>query len=332
MKKILVTGSSGYLASSLLPLLRRERHRLCLFDLVPPADENGSEMIVEGHINDRAAVEKALGDFTPEWIINLAGVLRPDLALGSQPYYDTNVRGVATLLDAVRQVNQTCRVLLVGTAAEYGPVPAEDNPVNENHSLRPFNAYGRSKALQTKTAQRYVQDFDMDIVVARAFNTTGPREPATLFCSAMARQLALLKRSGGTGEILVGNLDSVRDFLDVRDVASALLTILDQGEPGFLYNVGSGKPVSMCEVLNMLCDIAGMDVEIKTDPERFKLDDIPILYADNTRLKALGWYPQYELRESLSTLFDEWMARVGNSDFFIPVVPGLSECGGTTPP
>lgn len=274
-----MTGAAGFFGRALAGLLRRGGRAPVLSDL-----RRGS---VDGlpcracDLADPKAVKKLLRAAAPTEIYHLAGVFSGD--------YETNYKGnflpARHLLDAVLELGLKCRVLLVGSAAEYGAPPK--NPVPETAPLRPVNFYGFAKTLQTRLGEFYHRVYGLDVVTARVFNLTGPGVSEALFPGRVAKQIAAFKR-GEAARITVGRLDSWRDYLQVDGAAAALLTVMARGAAGEAYNVGSGRPVRMKTLLANMLAAAGVPLSaVESLPGKAGRLDVDRIYADIRKFNAL---------------------------------------------
>ncbi|OGR69969.1 MAG: hypothetical protein A2089_11490 [Elusimicrobia bacterium GWD2_63_28] len=232
-------------------------------------------------LTDYAGVKRLLRAAAPGGIYHLAGVFSGD--------YTANYRGnflpAKHLLDAALELGLQCRVLLVGSAAEYG-APAK-NPVPETAPLNPVNFYGFAKTLQTRLGEYYSRVYGLDIVTARVFNLTGPGVSEALFPGRVGRQIAEYK-GGKISSIKVGRLDSWRDYLPVEEAAAALAAVMARGAAGEVYNVGSGRPVRMKTLLADLLARNGVPyTAVESSPGQAGRLDVNRIYADTRKLNAL---------------------------------------------
>lgn len=219
-----------------------------------------------------------------------------------------NILGTLNLLEAVRALPELERpaLLVVGSAEEYGPHPEEAQPLREDAPLNPISPYGVSKAAQTLLCRQYVHSHDLPVVITRSFSHTGPGQDARFVFPSFARQIAAAERGTGPAVIRVGNLEAVRDFLDVRDVVTAYRALLKEGISGEVYHVSSGRGISIRKGLEILLDMARRPVTVEDDPERLRPSDIPYLVGDNSKLRACtGWEPERDITASLRDLLEE---------------------------
>jgi GDP-4-dehydro-6-deoxy-D-mannose reductase len=211
----------------------------------------------------------------------------------------------------LRALERKPRVVYVSSAEVYGIREPGEYPVNERAAPRPSTPYAASKLAGEAIAAASGRTYGIPTIVTRAFNHIGPGQSDRFAVASFAGQLAAIA-NGGPPLMLVGNLKAQRDFLDVRDVAEAYAAIMERGVPGEIYNVCSGTPVAMQEVLRRLVMIARVPVEIREDPERMRPSDIPIAFGDNAKLKAqTGWEPRFSLDASLRDVYEDALVRIG---------------------
>jgi GDP-4-dehydro-6-deoxy-D-mannose reductase len=263
-------------------------------------------------ILDEAALGAALRDFAPDAVYHLAAFSNPEGSWKeARRTLETNIIGAHNLLAAAKETGRAPRVLLVGSAQQYGDVAAEAQPIGEEHEQRPLTPYAVSKVSQELLGRRAVWSDELPVYLTRSFNHTGPGQADGYVSSSFARQVAEVERGAREPLIRVGNLGARRDFTDVRDVAAAYVAIVEKGQPGRPYNVCRGEAVSIREVLDELVRLSRVPVEVVVDPERYHALDAPLMVGDPTRLKTdTGWSPGYSLRETLRDLLDDWRARL----------------------
>lgn len=314
--RILITGVGGFVGGHLAELLRAEHPEVEVFGLEREhgkADALPSGVtIFQADLDDRASVAGVLDSVGPDRVVHLAGQSSVQHSWTDPGgTLRTNVLGLVHLLDALRQRSVVARVLVVGSAEEYGVVAPGDVPIRETAPLRPTSPYAVSKAAQGLLALQYDAPGGLSILVTRTFPHTGPRRGEAFAESSFARQIAEIEAGRRDPLLRVGNLEAVRDFTDVRDVVRAYWALLERGAPGEAYNVCSGKGVSIREVLQSLIDLSGVCVEVGVDPERLRPSDIPVLVGDPGKLRsATAWEPLVPLAHTLRDLLDDWRFRV----------------------
>ena len=280
--RVLVTGAAGFVGRTLLArLATRADCEVHALDRNPCGD-------VSHHVCDMREADRVLlvvRTVAPDCIYHLAG----SFAETSTAHIAENVETSRNLLEAVRLTNSRSRVLLIGSAAEYGEVRRDANPLREDFPLRPASSYGHAKACQTRLMDDYCRKHGLDVVMARLFNLFGAGASPQLFVGHVEQQIEQFRR-GLVGEIVVGNLEAVRDYLPVDKAAAYLECIMERGVRGEVYNVASGEPVSMRDLLERILThhgIAWEKVRIESAAGRGN-STVPCVYADIAKLRALN--------------------------------------------
>jgi GDP-4-dehydro-6-deoxy-D-mannose reductase len=309
--RILVTGAAGFVASHLGEMCV-ERDDLELVGLQRPTSvtrvlPRGFVTSVEADLLDLIGLSDAVALSRADAIIHLAGQSSVHESY-SNPGGTllANVLGTQHLLFAAEKASVR-RVLVVGSADEYGEVRREDVPLHEDRPLAPLSPYAVSRVAQGALCSEFARRKTVEIVRTRTFPHTGKRRGAVFAESSFARQIAEIEFERAAPVIHVGNLDAIRDFSDVREVIQAYLLLLDKGESGSVYNVCSGKGVAMREILNALAALSSVKVEIAVDASRLRPSDLPVLVGDPSRLRsATGFAPSGRLDVALAELLAEW--------------------------
>jgi GDP-4-dehydro-6-deoxy-D-mannose reductase len=297
-----VTGATGFVGGHLLAALRAAGHEpVALGGPHDPPPAIAVDML------DPAAVRDVVAEAKPDAIVHLAGqAFVPQSVADPLGTLAVNATGTAHVLEAARAVR--ARVLVVSSAEVYGIQRPERMPLDETALVRPGNAYAASKLAAETYALAWHRSYGLDAVVARPFNHIGPGQDERFVVASFARQLADIA-AGAPPLLRVGNLEAQRDFLDVRDVAAAYVVVLANGRAGEVYNICSGRPVAIREVLRQLITIARVPVEVRDDPQRMRSSDLPILSGDATKLRAeTGWEPHYSLAASLRDIYKAALA------------------------
>lgn len=317
--RILITGITGFAGSHLAEYiienhqdaeifgLRRWRSRL----------ENINHIkhrvrLIEADLKDESSIVRALKESKPNRIFHLAAhSYVPTSWRMPTEVIINNIGGETNLFEAVRRTCPRAKIQIAGSSEEYGLVEPHEIPIKETNPLRPLSTYGVSKVAQDLLGWQYYKSYGMRIVRTRAFNHTGPRRGEVFVCSAFAKQIAKIEKIKSTPIITTGNLDAIRDFTDVRDVARAYWLALEKGRIGEVYNIGSGRQISMKNILELLLDIAQIGAEIVIDPDQYRPSDVPILACDYSRFaKQTGWRPEVGLRQTLADLLNYWRNRI----------------------
>lgn len=301
MKRALITGISGFVGRHLRDELIREGWHVFGFDIRPAGED-----VFVGDLSDRAVLTRAVADCQPDAVFHLAGIIKSQ---DPQAYYTSNLFGTLNLLDAVLHMEKRPKVVLASSSAVYG-LTKSARPITERSPLRPVTEYAVSKVAQETAALRYHYAFGLDVVIVRMFNLLGPGQSPDLACSAFARQIVLAEISE-QNEIVTGNLDAKRDFVDVRDAARAFALLAEKGEAGQTYNVCSENAVAIQECLSEMMLKSKKQVSARVDAARVQKNDVPVQVGSFQKLhKAAGWNPRIPLNESLADLLNDWRERV----------------------
>jgi GDP-4-dehydro-6-deoxy-D-mannose reductase len=316
--RLLVTGASGFVGGHLVDYLRAHHPGVRLFGLershgAAPQELPPGIFPLPADLDDRASVEAALEEAQPDAVVHLAGQSSVQSSWtdpGST--LRTNVMGVVHLLEGLRRRGRPARVLVVGSADEYGPVAPAELPLREDRPLRPASPYAVSKAAQGLLALQYADAGGLSVVVTRTFPHTGPRRGEAFAESSFARQIADAEAGRRPPLLKVGNLEAVRDFTDVRDVVRAYWGLLEQGASGQVYNVCRGTGVRIADVLAQLTALSSLEMEVQVDPDRLRPVEVPALVGDPARIRAAtGWEARIPLATTLADLLDDWRQRLG---------------------
>ena len=277
-RRVLLTGSTGALGQVFASRLRANPADFIVF--APARGEQDDSL----DLHDGDQIARNIERTRPDLIMHLAATFSTDF----DEAYAVNVAATRYLLEAVEASGQPVRVVLVGSAAEYGPVAPDENPISEEHVLRPVSVYGMTKAWQTDLAYLHAGR-GANVVVARIFNLTGPQLSERLFVGRLHKQIREFLR-GARARIEVGPLTSVRDYIPIDDAVTQLLAIADFGEAGKVYHVASGQPTTMREQIIRELAAHGLDESIVTegaDLTNRRGYDVPSIYADIGRTAAL---------------------------------------------
>ncbi|HEV3166881.1 MAG TPA: NAD(P)-dependent oxidoreductase [Isosphaeraceae bacterium] len=298
----LVTGGSGFLGRHLLAELAASpppgAEVVALGRRCPPAWP--LEAFVHADLEDSASLSEALGGLQPAVVLHAAGLTPPSRP---EQLYRANTLATVQLLAALKSLGRPVRVVLAGSAAELGPVAVDDLPVSESYRARPVDAYGLSKWFATAAGLRC--EPPLEVMVGRVFNPIGPGMPRS---QAFGRFAELLAATGPDPVCLaVGDLDHRRDFVDIRDVARALIMLALRGHPGLVSHIGTGRSRRVGEGLERLIALSGRAVIVEASGSSRGPQDSR---ADVRRLtEQTGWSPSVSWEQSLADLWDEVRAR-----------------------
>jgi GDP-4-dehydro-6-deoxy-D-mannose reductase len=223
---------------------------------------------------------------------------------------ENNFRGTLNLLEIVRKLKWPTRILIAGSSDMYGIVKPKETPIREDRSLLPVSPYGFSKAAGDLLAYQYFKSYGVNVIRARAFNHTGPRQRTGFVIPDLASQIAKIEKSRLSPVLKVGNLSSQRDLSDVRDIVRAYVALMAKGKAGEAYNICSQKAYSIEHMLNILCSLSKKRISIQIDQKKNRPAEIPILSGNNSKLKkATGWKPKIQIENTLKDTLDYWRGR-----------------------
>jgi GDP-4-dehydro-6-deoxy-D-mannose reductase len=158
---------------------------------------------------------------------------------------------------------------------------------------------------------QYFLSHNLHVIRARPFNHIGPGQDKRFVAADFASQVAAIEAGLNEPVMRVGNLEPKRDFTDVRDVVRAYHLLLDKGQPGEVYNIGTGQPRSIQQLLDILLNLTDAPIEVQVDPARVRPMAVPVVACDASKLRReTGWQPEYSFEDTLATILDDWRERV----------------------
>jgi GDP-4-dehydro-6-deoxy-D-mannose reductase len=316
--RVLITGFTGFVGSHLADYLvargdvevfgtHRWRSRLDNVEHL-----RGRVQFVECDLRDGGAVRRVLREVRPDRLFHLAAQSYvPTSWLAPGETLTGNLGGQLNVFEAVRELDLPTRIQIAGSSEEYGLVHSDEVPIREENPLRPLSPYAVSKVGQDLLAYQYWQSYRLHVVRTRGFNHTGPRRGEVFVTSNFARQVAEIEKGAREPVVRVGNLEAVRDFTDVRDMVRAYWEALEQGVPGEVYNICSGRGYTARQVLEILLGLAHVSVEIREDPARMRPSDVALLVGDCSKFrKTTGWQPTIPFEVTLKDVLEYWRQRV----------------------
>ncbi len=315
--KALITGISGFVGSHLAEYLMNTTDWQVAGTVFGPygniADLCGKLELYPAELSRLDVMTFILEQSQPDVIFHLAA--QPLVSASRRDPWgtlETNIRMQLNVLEGVARINPQCQVLVVGSGEEYGLVSPEDLPIDEETPLRPLNPYALSKVAQDLMGLQYYLTHKLHIVRVRPFNHIGPRQRAGFVAPDFASQIAAIELGLQPPVLEVGNLAARRDFSDVRDVVRAYVMLITHGEPGQVYNVGSGGSHSVQELLDTLLALSRATITVKQDPKRMRSSEVPETVCDATRLvKQTGWQPMISFEQSLRDVLEYWREGTG---------------------
>lgn len=308
MKRILITGGTGFAASHLVEALSQKGEKD--IHLTSYKDEGEfvkqfvkAENIHQINLADYEATQELLKKIKPDQIYHLASLASVSDSFEKRKFIlEMNTALQLNLLEAMRDQVPSSRMLHVSTALVYAP---SQQAINESATLGPDNPYALSKLIQDMMVHSFTRSEKLDIVRVRPFNHIGERQTLGFVVADLAAAVARVE-NGELDSIKVGNLSSVRDFSDVKDMVNAYILLMEKGKSGEVYNVGSGKGTTVQEILNTLISLAKKEIKVEIDPQKIRPVDLPYLVCDNEKIVKLGYQAQHQLNETLERILNYW--------------------------
>ncbi len=304
--KVLITGVDGFVAPYLAKLYLNKANVHCTYLHKP---ENKLKNIQYHHmdVENKDSVSKVISEIKPDLVFHLAGFSSVGLSWKNpKKVMSINAQGTKNILDVIVELKLKPKILVVSSSEIYGN--PEKLPITENHPLKPESPYAESRLEQEKIIAEFK---DLDIVIARSFNHTGPGQNPMFVFPSFVKQVVIVEKGLQEPVIMHGNLNVERDFCDVRDVVKAYKLLIEKGRPHEVYNVCSGKLYSLNELLDMLIEISGKDIKKRVDPKRVRPVDVLKLLGDNSKImKETGWKPEIELKQTLYDMLEYFRKKI----------------------
>ena len=316
---VLITGITGFAGSHLAEYILAHHPGVQVHGIIRwrsrmdnVASILGKVELHEADLKDMVSLKKVLAASRPERIFHLAAqsFVPTSWRLPAETFMINSV-GQINLFESILDLKLDPRIQIAGSSEEYGMVHPDEVPMKETNPLRPLSPYAVSKVAQDLLGYQYFKSYGLKVIRTRGFNHTGPRRGDVFVTSNFSKQVAEIEKGKREPVIHVGNLDAKRDFTDVRDMVRAYWLAAEKGEPGDVYNLGSGSAISMHQLLEMLSSLSRTKFRIQVDPDRLRPSDVQILLADASKFRALtGWAPTIPFEKTLSDLLDYWRERV----------------------
>ncbi len=318
--KAFITGITGFAGSHLADYLLAEHPEVEVSGILRWRSQRsnigqleGKVQLQEADLRDLTSIHGVLEKIRPDFIFHLAAQSYvPSSWTAPNDTLTTNISGQTNLFEAVRLIDGLDPVIQIACSSEeYGMVYPEETPITEDNPLRPLSPYAVSKVAQDLMGYQYFQSYGLKVIRTRGFNHTGPRRGHVFVTSNFARQIARIEAGLQEPVLKVGNLEAVRDFTDVRDMVRAYWLAVNRATPGEVYNIASGDPITIRELLDRLLALSTADIRVEQDPERMRPSDVEILIGDASKFrKETGWEPQIPFDQTLRDTLDYWRNRL----------------------
>jgi GDP-4-dehydro-6-deoxy-D-mannose reductase len=314
----LITGAGGFVGRHLSAHIGSVRPRARLTGTTLLSGEIAHESVTDLFqidLKNYADVRELLATCRPDAIYHLAAqAFVPRSFENPWETLENNIRAQLNLILACLELDIRPRILIVSSAEIYGASEPEKLPLNENTAIRPANPYSVSKVAQDMMGLQYYLSHNLPIMRARPFNHIGPGQNERFVAPAFARQIASIEEGQSEAVIFVGNLDSKRDFTDVRDIVRAYHMIVEYGQPGEAYNIASGVARSIRHLLDTLLLLTDKSIEVRVDPTRLRPVDVPEIRGDSSKLRRhTGWQPALTFEQTLQDVLADCRRRLKTS-------------------
>ncbi|HXZ79987.1 MAG TPA: GDP-mannose 4,6-dehydratase [Terriglobales bacterium] len=306
----LITGANGFVGKHLADLLLGLPESSCWAFSTEEESRLPNQVVYRRvDIRDRQSLADFLHSAQPHHIYHLAAISTLSAASDDKRIaFDVNVWGTSNLLESASKLSERARVLNISSSQVYGSAAGG---ITEQHPLRPANMYAVTKAMAELWSGLYATG--VDAITARAFNHTGPGQPAQFVLSSLAQQVAAIEAGISQPVIRAGDLSVERDFTDVRDVVKAYALLAERGKPGAVYNVCSGRACRLSDLLEILLSEAGIKASVERDPAKNRTQDPRRIYGDNSKLReATGWAPVVPIEQTMHDLLNFWRSEIGH--------------------
>lgn len=308
--RIWITGCGGMMGSHMCEMFLGQGHDVLATYYKPTVEikDLTGLPLQEVDIRDWCSVFDSLSDFQPHAVFHLAAQSYPTVSW-KRPVetLETNIIGTTNVFEAVRRIASKPRVIVAGSSAVYGTVSPDMVPITEDCPLHPLHPYGVSKVATEQLAYQYWAGYGIEAISVRIFNCTGPRKVGDAV-SDFVRRTVWLERHRDENGIRVGNLDTRRTIVDVRDLNRGMSLLLEHGMPGEVYNLGGSTAYAMKDILGrVLASSSRRDIVPKIDKKLIRPTDEPVIWGDSQKLSlATGWQPRISLDDTIGDMLEYW--------------------------
>jgi len=322
MKKILITGASGFVAGHFIRFLSAHPHNFQIhaisrtqpaWDFFPGlVSLNDTFTYHPADLMDMPRITSLIEKIQPDYIIHLAAQSSVAESWNSPVVsFMNNTNIFLNIIDTVRLNDNAARVLSVGSSEQYGIVSEKDLPLKEDSPQRPANPYAVARVAQEQLARIYAEGYGLDICCTRSFNHCGPGQSDRFVVSGIVKQFVRITHGIQDPVIHIGNGSIIRDFIDVHDVVTAYNILLTEGKRGDVYNICSGTGRAIRDIVLELSEILKIPVEIRQEQAQIRPIDNPRITGSNEKMqKEFGWHPTVRFEQTLYSMYDCWNKRL----------------------
>lgn len=310
--KILITGAGGFVGKYLIKELQKDTANE-IFGAVYNSTSDiksliSDDHIFEGDLTKLDFAKKLLESTTPDIIYHLAALsVVHNSSENAIKVLNGNTAVSYNVLESMRLFSPKARFVAICSANEYGAVSGQIRKIGETTPLRPLNPYAVSKVTQEMLALEYHFAHGLDTVILRPFNHTGIGQTEDFVVPRLAKQFIAIEQGLSPATIEVGNLSSIRDFTDVRDMVKAYRLAGEMCESGEIYNIGTGVGHSIAQLLDIFNSLVSKKVDIIENRDLSRSADVPFLIADSTKFQEItGWLPVHSIERTISDILNHY--------------------------
>ncbi len=320
IKKVLITGITGFVGSHLADYILEKHPQVKIYGLVRwRSPKNNIYQILTkikleyGDLLDPSSIQKILKEVKPDVIFHLAAQSYVDFSfLAPVATLESNIIGTCNLLEAVKILKGSTKynpiIHICSSSEVYGQVKKDEIPIKEDNPFRPASPYAVSKVGEDMISYQYFLSWGIKTIRTRMFTHEGPRRGEVFAPSNFAKQIAAIEKGLQKPIVKVGNLKSVRTFMDVRDAVRAYWLLVDKCVPGEVYNIGGTETMTVGEMLNKLIQKStAKGIKVQVDPKRLRPSDVTLQIPSVEKfIKATNWKPIIKFDETLESMLNYW--------------------------
>lgn len=307
MIKYLITGGSGFVGKHFTDHILNNYSEADILNIDISESENMNIKFEKLDLLDNEKLSEIISKYKPDRILHLASFSSVAFSWRNPvKSFANNTNIFLNLLEAVRSANINPRIISVGSSEEYGNLPEENYPLTESTKVNPVSPYAVARVSQEMLSRVYVNGYGLDIIMTRSFNHIGPYQKEVFVVPSFVKQFAEAKLHNKTDiDLITGDISVSRDFVDVRDVVKAYELLFQKGESGELYNICSGKPTKLKEIINILSEITGIKANINISDDLLRPTDIKQVYGESKKINdKTGWQPEIKLTKSIEDMLE----------------------------
>lgn len=322
MDRYLITGFSGFVSEHFLDYLQHINASCTVLGI----DIEKPEFEIKQYAFDirfekldllnKAGLKAVLKKYQPNYILHLASYSSVAFSWENPGIsYQNNTNIFLNLLEVVRNLNLSARILSIGSSEEYGNVAENDLPLIENSMLNPVSPYAVARVSQEMLSKVYVTGFNLDIILTRSFNHFGPKQRDVFVIPSFVKQMVTMATNKNEKILTTGDTEIIRDFVDVRDVVRAYYLLFKHGTAGEVYNVCKGEGYSLSDIIDQIAIILNVKIKQKINYQLIRPNDNRIIIGSNKKIKeAINWTPKISLKESLKDIINYWQIKLNQNN------------------